>query len=508
MVLERQAASVAEALHPSTASARLERSSRATEMIQVGVRSDEERTMTIAPMRTDGAPGREEPVTVLLIDDEPLLLRSLRRTLEGEGYRTAMAESADSAEPRLAESEPDVVLLDLGLGPDSGLALLERLKRERPEVEVIVMTGNASIESAVECIRRGAFDYLAKPFDEHRVRTTVRRAVERRRLVRRNRELEEALRERGAGPELIGRSPRMRALARTIASLRHNQSHVLVRGESGTGKELVARALHAVSPRASHRFVPVDCGALPESIIESELFGHAKGAFTGATGATGLFRVADGGTLFLDEVGELPQAVQVKLLRALQEKEVRPVGSAESVSVDLRIIAATHRDLQQMVADGSFRTDLFYRLDVVRIEIPPLRDRREDIPLLAQHFIAKHARPGLPIEGIDDDALELLCAHEWPGNVRELENVIESALALAPGPRLRAADLPRERRTSSSPVASLPADLPLSLASYERAALERALAEARGDARAAARRLGIGRSTLYRKLAHHGLRAR
>jgi DNA-binding NtrC family response regulator len=463
--------------------------------------------MAIAPIRTDGAPGRGAPGAVLLIDDEPLLLRSLRRTLEGEGYRTALAESADAALSRLAEFDPDVVLLDLGLGGDSGLVLLDRLKREWAEVEVIVITGNASIESAVGCIRSGAFDYLAKPFDDHRVRTTVRRAIERRQLVRRNRELEQQLRERGAGPELIGRSPRMRALARMIASLGHNESHVLIRGESGTGKEIVARALHAASPRAGRRFVPVDCGALPESIIESELFGHAKGAFTGATGAPGLFRVANGGTLFLDEIGELPAAVQVKLLRALQEKEVRPVGSAESVPVDLRIVAATHRDLERMIAEGAFRTDLFYRLDVVRIEIPPLRERREDVPLLVSHFIAKHARRAHPISGIEDDALELLCAHDWPGNVRELENVIESALALAPGPRVRAADLPRERRAPSRSDRPAVA-LPLSLARYECAALERALAEAHGDARTAARLLGIGRSTLYRKLGRHGLRAR
>ena len=460
--------------------------------------------MAIAPMRTGGAPERGAPGSVLLIDDEPLLLRSLRRTLEGEGHRTALAESAEAAESRLAESDPDVVLLDLGLGRDGGRVLLERLKREHPEVEIIVITGNASIESAVDCIRAGAFDYLAKPFDDHRVRTTVRRAIERRRLVLRNRELEEELRERGAFHELVGRSPRMRALARTITSLRHNESHVLVRGESGTGKELVARAIHAASPRAARRFVPVDCGALPESIIESELFGHAKGAFTGATGAPGLFRVADGGTLFLDEIGELSPAVQVKLLRAIQEKEIRPVGSADSVPVDLRIIAATHRDLEKMIAAGSFRTDLFYRLDVVRIEIPPLRERREDIPLLVQHFIAKHAHRSSPIGGIEDDALELLCAQEWPGNVRELENAIESALAYATGPRLRAADLPRERHNARTAAA---APMPLSFAAYERAALERALAESHGDVIAAAGLLGIGRSTLYRKLARHRIRA-
>ncbi len=454
--------------------------------------------------RTETAAGREASGKLVLIDDEPLLLRSLRRILEGEGHETWMAESVEAAETHLADADPDVVLLDLALGAESGLALLERLKRERPELEVIVITGNASIESAVECIRRGAFDYVAKPFDEHRVRTTVRRALERRRLMRRNRELEDQLLRRSA-PELIGRSPQMRALARTIANLGHNESHVLIHGESGTGKELVARALHASSPRASRVFVPVDCGALPESIIESELFGHERGAFTGATGAQGLFRMADGGTLFLDEIGEIPPPVQAKLLRALQEKEVRPVGSGTAQPVDLRVVTATHRDLEQMVREGTFRSDLFYRLDVIRVDIPPLRERREDIPLLAQHFVAKYARPGLPIEGIEEDALERLCEQDWPGNVRELENVIESALALAPGPRLRVVDLPRERPSHSAGVAAPGPRLPLSLAAYERAALERALSEVRGDAVAAARLLGVGRSTFYRKLARHGI---
>jgi two-component system, NtrC family, response regulator AtoC len=454
--------------------------------------------------RTETAAGREASGKLVLIDDEPLLLRSLRRILEGEGHETWMAESVEAAETHLADADPDVVLLDLALGAESGLALLERLKRERPELEVIVITGNASIESAVECIRRGAFDYVAKPFDEHRVRTTVRRALERGRLMRRNRELEDQLLRRSA-PELIGRSPRMRALVRTIANLGHNESHVLIHGESGTGKELVARALHASSPRASRVFVPVDCGALPESIIESELFGHERGAFTGATGAQGLFRMADGGTLFLDEIGEIPPPVQAKLLRALQEKEVRPVGSGTAQPVDLRVVTATHRDLEQMVREGTFRSDLFYRLDVIRVDIPPLRERREDIPLLAQHFVAKYARPGLPIEGIEEDALERLCEQDWPGNVRELENVIESALALAPGPRLRVVDLPRERPSHSAGVAAPGPRLPLSLAAYERAALERALSEVRGDAVAAARLLGVGRSTFYRKLARHGI---
>jgi transcriptional regulator with PAS, ATPase and Fis domain len=268
----------------------------------------------------------------------------------------------------------------------------------------------------------------------------------------------------------------------------------------------VARALHASSPRSDGPFVPVDCGALPESVIESELFGHERGAFTGAVGAPGLFRMAHGGTVFLDEIGEVPLPVQAKLLRALQHKEVRPVGASRPVPVDIRVVSATHRDLAAMVEGQRFRTDLFYRLDVVRLEIPPLRDRRGDIPLLVHHFLRKHRPADSPVRGVEDSALEELVQQDWPGNVRELENVVESALALAQTERLGRADLARVRgrRPSRAPVPT--ADVPLSLDAYERCALERALAEESGDATRAARRLGIGRSTLYRKLARHGLR--
>ena len=290
---------------------------------------------------------------------------------------------------------------------------------------------------------------------------------------------------------------------RTVHSLRHNESTVLVEGESGTGKELVARALHAASPRREGPFVPVDCGALPETIIESELFGHEKGAFTGAVGAPGLFRVAHGGTLFLDEIGEIPPTVQAKLLRALQEKEVRPVGSTRAVPVDLRVICATHRSLQELVGQGSFRQDLFYRLNVVRLALPPLRERREDIPLLAQHLLEQHQPPGRPAKRFSPDALERLCGYDWPGNVRELENAIEAAIALAVGPVLEARDFPVGRAEAADRRHQAPTGLPLSLDAYEREALERALAESGGDAREAARRLGIGRSTLYRKLSRH-----
>jgi len=443
---------------------------------------------------------------VLVVDDEPLLLRSLRRILEGGGYRTVLAESPRAAEPMLADPKLGVVLADILLGRDSGLEVLEQVKRERPEVEVIMMTGNASIENAVGCIRRGAFDYLAKPFDDvHRIRNIVGKALERRALVQRNRELEQELLGRDNSPDLVGNSRRMRTLAKMIHSLRHNESQVLIQGESGTGKELVARGIHAASPRSSQQFVPVDCGALPETIIESELFGHEKGAFTGAVGSPGLFRMADRGTLFLDEVGEIPLSVQAKLLRALQNKEVRPVGASSTIPVDIRVISATHRNLAEMVSTGAFRADLYYRLNVVRVDIPALRDRREDIPLLVHHFFGKHRTANSRVEGIEDDALGALVESEWPGNVRELENVIESALALAPGPRLRIADLPGRRRLAPMRSGLALADLPASLEAYERCALERALMESGGDATAAAQLLGIGRSTFYRKLAKHGL---
>jgi DNA-binding NtrC family response regulator len=300
----------------------------------------------------------------------------------------------------------------------------------------------------------------------------------------------------------------MRALQRTLASLRHNESTVLIQGESGTGKELVAAALHASSPRRTGPFVPVDCGALPESIIESELFGHERGAFTGALGAPGLFRLANGGTLFLDEIGEIPLAVQAKLLRALQMREVRPLGGSAALAVDIRVIGATNRDLGEMVAAGRFRRDLYYRLDVVRLSLPPLRERGDDVPLLAQHFLEKHRRPDSPVSGFEPDALVALAARDWPGNVRELENAIESALALARGGRLSARDFALPGARAASSAGSKEEALPLSLDAYECAALERALRECGGDASRAARRLGIGRSTFYRKLARRGAELR
>jgi two-component system, NtrC family, response regulator HydG len=434
---------------------------------------------------------------VLVADDEAAIVRGLRRQLERGGYAVLEACDAGLVRAQLAH-EPEVVLLDLRLGITSGLELLSELRERRPDTEIVVMTGYASIDSAVACMRAGAFDYLEKPFaDTHRVLQTVGRALERRRLRVRNRELEGELGRRSALERVVAQSASMRRVLQTVRDLASNESNVLIEAESGTGKELLARAIHETSPRSRGPFVPVDCGALPEGMIEGELFGYLRGAFTGAVrDSEGLFRSAGGGTLFLDEIGELPLALQSKLLRAIQEREVRPLGATEARAIDVRLIAATNRDLAAEVRAGRFRADLFYRLRVVSLALPPLRERPEDVPVLASHFLERAAR-GTKVIGLEPEELERLIAHRWEGNVRELENTIEAATALAQGTRVTAADL----RLSSfdEPRAKRPDDIPLSLHAYERACLDEALRRCEGDVRAAAKLLGIGRSTFYRK---------
>ena len=446
--------------------------------------------------------------TVLVVDDDPALVRSLRRRLESEGLDVRDAGDA-GAVARELEREPDVVLLDLQLGDSSGLEVMRQTRSRSPDSEIIVMTGYASVDSVVECMRSGAFDYLEKPFeDSERLLQTLRRAIERRTLRLRNRELEGELGRRSALEGIVCQSPGMKRVLRTVRDLSGNESNVLIQAESGTGKELVARAIHENSPRAGGPFIPLDCGALPEGIAEGELFGYQRGAFTGAVRASaGLFRSADGGTLFLDEIGELPPQLQSKLLRALQEREVRPLGGAAPVSVDVRIIAATNRDLASEVRAGRFRQDLFYRLRVLQIDLPPLRERSEDIPMLVACFLKRHGR-GSRVSGIEPDALEVLMSRPWEGNVRELENTIEATLALAPGPELRAEDLEGHGDKPEAPLAPAPEGLQLSLGAYERACLEQALREAGGDVPRAARLLRIGRSTFYRKLSRHGIATR
>jgi two-component system, NtrC family, response regulator HydG len=435
---------------------------------------------------------------VLVADDEPALVRALRRQLERGGYSVLEASDPGLVRAQLAH-EPEVVLLDLRLGNASGMELLGELRERRPDTEIVVMTGYASIDSAVACMRAGAFDYLEKPFaDPRRVIQTLERALERRRLRVRNRELEGELGRSKALENVVAQSGSMRRVLQTVRDLATNESNVLIQAESGTGKELLARAIHETSPRSAGPFVPIDCGALPEGMIEAELFGHVRGAFTGAVrDSEGLFRAANGGTLFLDEVGELPLPLQSKLLRAIQQREVRPLGATEALPVDVRIVAATNRELAEEVRESRFRADLFYRLRVVALELPPLRERPEDVPVLASHFLERAAR-GTKVIGLEPEALERLIAHRWPGNVRELENTIEAATALAQGPRVTAADL--RLGSFDAPRAEVPSDIALSLEAFERACLEEALRRCQGDVRAAAKLLGIGRSTFYRKL--------
>ncbi len=401
---------------------------------------------------------------VLVVDDEPQLVRTLRRMIEPEGFRVQEATDRAGVTAELVH-DPELVLLDLQLGDVSGLDVIADIRQRCPDSEILVMTGYATIDSAVACMRAGAFDYLEKPFNGHlRVTQTLRRALEHRALRVRNRELEGELDRRSALERIVFQSPGMQRVGQMVLDLAPNESNVLIQAASGTGKELIARAIHKTSPRREGPFVAVDCGALPEGIVESELFGYEIGAFTGAVrDAPGLFRSADGGTLFLDEIGELPLLLQSKLLRTIQEREVRPLGATDPVPVDVRIVAATNRELEEEVRAGRFRSDLFYRLRVVSIQIPPLRERPEDIPLLALHFLKDVGRDS-KVRGIEPAALEALISQPWKGNVRELENCIEGAVALAHGPYLSAADLGLNLDAIPPPSVTPPTEIPLSRA--------------------------------------------
>ena len=467
------------------------------------------------PENTDVKPAR-----VLIVDDEPTLLRALEAFLRKKGYDVVGLDSPIAATQKLAQEDFDVALLDIKMPQLSGLELLNAVKHRRPEVEVIMMTGHATVETALAAVRAGAYDYLTKPFDDIEiVGRSIAKAAERKNLFDRNRQLESQLRERdGAAPEgLVGSSAPMREVVRMIEAVAYSSTTVLVTGESGTGKELVARALHARSPRKSHPFVALNCGALTETLLESELFGHVKGAFTGAQrDQKGLFDAADGGTIVLDEIGDIPMATQVRLLRVLQEGEIKRVGSADSVRVDVRVIAATHRDLPKLTKSGKFREDLFYRLNVIIVPLPPLRDRIEDIPLLAHHFLRRYTdRLGKKVRTLTPEAIELLCGYRWPGNVRELENAIERAVVLCRTDALTPTDLPPAVSGRTAPlVREAPAGgddttwLSLSYAAAKEQALRRfeksyvdALMRAcDNNISAAARKAGMDRSNFKRVL--------
>jgi two-component system, NtrC family, response regulator HydG len=433
---------------------------------------------------------------VLVVDNDPEMLTMLRRHLEGEGLAVAGAEGGREALAVIERADYDVILTDLIMDDVGGLEVLAAAQTRAPAPRVLLMTAFGSLETAIEAMRQGAYDYLTKPFKLAEVTLAVRRALDDQQLRAENARLRAEVERQLGFERVVGRSRSIQALLEQVRAVADSDASVLLLGESGTGKELMARALHWSSSRRAGPFVAVNCAAVPESLLESELFGHEKGAFTGADRKhVGLFAAAHGGTLFLDEVADLPLAMQVKLLRAIQEKAVRPVGGAELLQLDLRLVTATNRDLAAMVPEGRFREDLYYRLAVIPIRLPALRERTEDIPLLAEHFLRDAAaRLGKRLSGYSADALEWMREHRWPGNVRELENAVERAAVLAAGPIVTLADLRTD--FSVEPAASA---LRPTLDELERQYIRRVLDEVQGDKPAAAKILGVSVRTLQRK---------
>jgi len=445
---------------------------------------------------------------ILVVDDEKNYLVVLAALLSGEGYEVATAQSGAKALAMAAASEPDLVITDMRMPQMTGLDLIHKLKETAPDLPVIVMTAYGTVENAVEAMKAGASDYIAKPFENQELILTVERTLRMSRLLTQNRLLREELGKDRGFNEIIGQSKAMREVFAMVDKVASAKATVLLTGESGTGKELVARAIHARSPRAEEPFVAVNCMALTETLLESELFGHEKGSFTGALERRrGRFELADKGTLFLDEVGEIAPSLQVKLLRVLQERTFERVGGGQPISVDVRIVTATNRDLTEAVKQGKFREDLFYRLNVVNVHLPPLRGRTEDLPALVAHFVRKYAaETGRPAPEVSAEAMQCIYDHTWPGNVRELENALERAVILA-GEIIRPGDLPLQGPARAEDAVGLPRGLSITEAveDLERRMIERALSKAGGVAAHAAGALGITKSNLAYKMKKYGL---
>ena len=443
---------------------------------------------------------------VLVVDDEKNIREGLARSLEMDGYEVLLAENGLSAIAIMEEKEIDLVISDLKMPAMNGEELLRRVVTDWPTVSVIILTGHGSIETAVRSMRDGAFDFLTKPVNLGRLSLLVKRALASRELVLEHRALQEELRQRRQSSAIIGKSPPMRRVMELIQQVAPTRASVFITGESGVGKELVADAIHHLSPRSDKPFIKVHCAALSESLLESELFGHEKGAFTGAQNRRrGRFELAHGGSIFLDEIGEINQTVQIKILRVLQEKCFERVGGEQTVEVDVRIIAATNRDLRQEIDAGDFREDLYYRLNVVNIHVPPLRERRDDILLLASSFLKEISEEnGKTILGIDRDARLLLHKHPWPGNVRELRNSMESAVVMCRGDFITLDDLPPhiEGGTAEDYISLR---LGTSLSEAERQIIKQTLVLERGNKSRTAQVLGIGRKTLHNKINKYGL---
>jgi DNA-binding NtrC family response regulator len=439
-------------------------------------------------------------LSVLIVDDEKSTCSLCGDIAREAGLEVHFAETTEEALELLDRSPVDILLTDLKVPELGGLELLKRVRTYYPHVAAMVLTQYGTIATAIEATRLGARDYVTKPFHVEELRSKLERLISNIEMDQENKVLREQLRTRPGFGGLIGVSPKMQRVYKTIEKVSQHTYPVLILGESGTGKELVARSIHYCGVRKNKPFVPVDCSGLVPTLIESELFGYVKGAFTGAQQSrAGLLETANGGTVFLDEIGDLPFELQSKLLRALQEREIRPVGSTDRVRIDLRVVAATHRDLESAIRTGGFRQDLFFRLNVVQLKLPPLRERKSDIPLLVHSFLEKFSDPQEPPRIISEDAMRRLMAYDWPGNVRELENAIERGVALGSGPILHLADLPSNLQQASG-ESSPDADEVVPLDELERRAIVRALRETAGDKLAAARLLGIGKTTLYRKL--------
>jgi DNA-binding NtrC family response regulator len=440
------------------------------------------------------------PISVLVVEDEESTRKLCADVAESCGMKAVVASTVEEALRRLETHSVDIIVTDLILPPSSGLDLLKQVHEMYPQVAVLVLTQYGTIDSAVAATRMGAVDYVTKPFHIDDLRARLERVARDMDLDRENRLLREQLRSKPGFGGMIGVSAKMQRVYKMIEKVSQHEYPVLILGESGTGKELVAKSIHYSGIRKERPFAPVDCSSLVPTLIESELFGYVKGAFTGAMQSKqGLLEAAQGGTLFLDEIGDMPVDLQAKLLRALQEREVKPVGSTERRHINIRIIAATNRDLESAIRTGSFRQDLYFRLNVVQIKLPPLRERKSDIQLMVISFLEKFSDPHAPTRTISDDAMRRLIAYDWPGNVRELENAIERAVAMGSGPIVHVGDLPSNLHYPSSERVPDKDEL-LPMEELERRAILRTLHETGGDKLAAARMLGIGKTTLYRKL--------
>ncbi len=446
-------------------------------------------------------------VRILVVDDEPNIVEVMRSALLSEGYDVTSTSQPEQAERFILEHDYDLVLSDLKMAPIDGLGILRRAKEKDEHMQVILVTAFSTIETAVEAMKAGAYDYVLKPFKLAEIKLVVRRALEYRATVMENNQLKSVLRAKYKFSNIVGDSPGMQRVFERIRKIADTEVTVLITGESGTGKELVAKAIYVNSRRHDKPFVSINCGALPETLLESELFGYVKGAFTGASSdKKGLFQAADGGTIFLDEIGLTSTALQMRLLRVLQEREVRRVGDTQDMKVDVRVLVATNEDLSKKVKEGTFREDLFYRLSVVPIHIPPLRERATDIPLLVQHFVDRaNVRLDKKFR-VDKELLDMLMSYDWPGNIRELENMIERAVALADGTHLKLEDLPdsilffkRDNATHAT------RDLRSIVDESERKHIQRIMQETGGNKKLAARILGVDLATLYRKMEKLGV---